>query len=282
MKPTTLQQLLVPFGRKIKLSSYSTDDFQVEGQSLKKEKVQQKTAELHDQLSDLQARLYAEGKQSLLVVLQARDGGGKDSTVRRVIGAFNPNGVHVANFKQPTPLELQHDFLWRIHQEAPSQGMVAVFNRSHYEDVLVTRVNGLITPEKAQQNLEHIVHFERLLADAGTRIVKFYLHLSPEEQKARLQDRLDDPSKHWKFDPSDLQAREHWHDYTAAYEDAFTSSRDYAPWYIIPADRKWLRDYLISEVLVQLLEEMNPQFPDAHFEATDYPLKDVPEAPQPQ
>ncbi|MCY1703168.1 PPK2 family polyphosphate kinase [Deinococcus sp. SL84] len=275
MNSKASQQLQVPPGQKVRLADYSTDTFEGSA-ALDKEQVKQATEQLQQRLSELQEKLYAEGKQSLLIILQARDGGGKDSTVSRVMGAFNPNGVHVANFKAPTDLELQHDFLWRIHQQVPSHGMIAVFNRSHYEDVLVTRVHGLIDDARAQQNLEHIVNFEKLLSDAGTRIVKFYLHLSPEEQKARMEDRLNDPAKHWKFNPSDLKDRALWHEYTAAYEDALATSRSYAPWYIIPADRKWLRDYLISEILVQTLEEMNPQFPTAHFEAADYPIEDIP------
>ncbi|GHG10391.1 polyphosphate kinase [Deinococcus piscis] len=271
-----LQQLRVPYGKKVSLDSYPTDDL-LSNKPLDKEKIQQATEGLQQQLSDLQEKLYAGGQQSLLIVLQARDGAGKDSTVKRVMGAFNPNGVHVANFKAPTALELEHDFLWRIHQQVPAHGMIAVFNRSHYEDVLVTRVHGLIDDEQAKQNLMHIINFEQLLADAGTRIVKFYLHLSPEEQKLRMEDRLNDPAKHWKFNPDDLKDRALWHEYTAAYEDAFTTSRKHAPWYVIPADRKWLRDYLISQILVHTLEEMNPQFPEAHFEAADYVVADIPD-----
>lgn len=161
---------MVPFGEKVNLEQYATDDFKISGKSLDKEKIQQKTEELREQLSDLQEKLYAEGKQSLLIVLQARDGAGKDSTVARVMGAFNPNGVQVTNFKQPNQLELAHDFLWRIHQAAPKQGMIAVFNRSHYEDILVTRVHGLIDNKQVKQNLKHIINFEQLLADSGTRI----------------------------------------------------------------------------------------------------------------
>lgn len=253
-------------------------DFQVSSKSLDldREEIQQQTEQLQEQLSDLQEKLYAEGKQSLLIILQARDGGGKDSTVSRVMGAFNPNGVQVTNFKQLSTLELQHDFLWRVHQAAPSRGMIAVFNRSHYEDVLVTRVHGLIDGNKVKQNLEHIVNFEQLLADAGTRIVKIYLHLSPEEQKSRMEHRLNDPTKYWKFNPGDLEERALWHDYTAAYEHALTTSREHAPWYVIPADKKWLRDYLISKILAQTLQDMDPQFPEAHYKAADYPIPNVP------
>ncbi|MDO4263444.1 MAG: polyphosphate kinase 2 family protein [Deinococcus sp.] len=275
MTPDIRQKLQVPSGQKVQLAHYPTDQFQLGRKPLEKETAKEATKQLQQQLSDWQEKLYAEGKQSLLIILQARDGGGKDSTVKRVMGAFNPNGVHVTNFKAPTAPELQHDFLWRIHQHTPGRGMIAVFNRSHYEDVLVTRVHGLIDDAQAQRNLQHIVNFEQLLADAGTHIVKLYLHLSPQEQKRRLEDRLNDPAKHWKFNPGDLKDRALWHEYTAAYEDAFTTSRTQAPWYVIPADQKWLRDYLISEILVQTFQQMDPQFPDAHFAAADHPIPEM-------
>ncbi|MFC6616458.1 PPK2 family polyphosphate kinase [Deinococcus radiophilus] len=270
-----LKQIQVPSGKKVKLSDYPTDDFQLDGHRLDKEKTQEAHTALEEQLADWQEKLYAEGKQSLLIVLQARDAGGKDSTVGRVMDAFDPNGVNVVNFKQPTEPELAHDFLWRVHQQTPRRGMIAVFNRSHYEDVLVTRVHGLIDAQKTEQNLQHIVNFEQLLADSGTKIVKIYLHLSPAEQKERLLDRLNDPSKHWKFNPGDLKDRELWHEYTAAYEDAMTSSRDHAPWHVVPADHKWLRDHLISLILLRAFEEMNPSFPKAAFKASHYEIPEV-------
>lgn len=235
---------------------------------LSKKQGQARLETLQERLADLQERLYAEGQQALLVILQARDAGGKDGTVKTVIGAFNPNGVHISNFKVPTEEERAHDFLWRIHAQAPRKGMIGVFNRSHYEDVLVTRVHDLIDPETARRRLEHIRQFEALLADSGTRVLKFYLHISQEEQKERLQARLDHPAKHWKFNVGDLEERALWDRYTGAYEDALTTSTEAAPWYVIPADRKWFRNVLISEVLVDTLEQMNPQFPSVSFDAS--------------
>ncbi|MPY68317.1 polyphosphate kinase 2 family protein [Deinococcus sp. SDU3-2] len=221
---------------------------------------------LLNDLAGLQERLYAEGQQALLIVLQARDAGGKDGTVKKVIGAFNPSGVHIANFKAPTSEEQAHDFLWRVHARVPRLGMIGVFNRSHYEDVLVPRVLGGLDDAATARRLAHIRGFEALLTDARVRVVKFYLHVSAEEQRKRLQARLDDPTKHWKFDPADLQAREAWDDYTQAYQDVLSTSSPEAPWYVIPADHKWFRNLLIAELLVQTLRHMNPQYPAPTFD----------------
>ncbi|WP_102128197.1 polyphosphate kinase 2 family protein [Deinococcus planocerae] len=249
-------------GQSLSLGRWATDD---DGGYDKKD-ARALLPELQDELARLQERLYAESKQALLVVLQARDAGGKDGTVKHVIGAFNPNGVDIANFKVPTPEELAHDFLWRVHARAPRQGMIGVFNRSHYEDVLVTRVHGQIDEKTAARRLGHIRAFEALLGDSGTRIVKLYLHISPEEQKARLQARLEDPDKQWKFNSGDLEERSLWNSYTAAYEAAMSTSTDAAPWYVIPADRKWFRNLLVSQILVETLREMNPQPPHVDFD----------------
>ncbi|MVN89437.1 polyphosphate kinase 2 family protein, partial [Deinococcus sp. HMF7620] len=207
-------------GKVVKLRHWATDD---DG-GLSKDEGRRLTETLLPQLADWQERLFAEGQQALLVVLQARDAGGKDGTVKHVFGAMNPNGVRVANFKVPTEVERGHDFLWRVHAQVPQHGLVCIFNRSHYEDVLVPRVGGLIDQQTAERRLKQIRHFEALLTDSGTRILKFYLHISPEEQKERLQARLDDPTKHWKFNPDDLSARSQWAGYTEAYEDALTTS----------------------------------------------------------
>lgn len=218
---------------------------------------------LEERLADLQERLYAEGKQALLIVLQARDAGGKDSTIKKVFDSVNPQGVDVTSFKVPSSLERRHDFLWRVHQRVPAAGMIGIFNRSHYEDVLVVRVDNLAPKAVWEKRYDHINNFERLLTDSGVRILKFYLHISKDEQKERLQDRLDRPDKHWKFDIGDLDKRKQWDDYTAAYEAMLTRcNTDYAPWYIIPANRKWYRDLVITRIIVETLEEMNPQFPE--------------------
>jgi PPK2 family polyphosphate:nucleotide phosphotransferase len=220
------------------------------------------TRKLIERLEALQELLYAEHRHRLLVVLQAMDTGGKDGVIRRVFEGVNPQGVRVANFKTPTPEELDHDYLWRVHKHTPARGEIVIFNRSHYEDVLVVRVHHLVPEEVWQRRYEHINHFERLLVDEGTTILKFFLHISKEEQKERLQARLDDPTKHWKFNPRDLEERQRWDEYMTAYEDVLNrTSTDYAPWYVIPADKKWYRDYCIARILVKTLEDFNMQYP---------------------
>ena len=229
-----------------------------------KEETRAASAALVERLVELQARLYAEHRQSLLLVLQAMDTGGKDGAVRNVFSGVNPQGVTVTSFKRPTEQELEHDVLWRIHAAAPGQGHIAVFNRSHYEDVLVVRVHELVSEEVVRARYGHIRAFEANLADAGTRIVKVYLHISKDEQRARLQSRLDDPAKHWKFEAGDLEERKSWPAYQEAFHDAITATTtEDAPWYVIPADRKWYRDWAILTVLVGTLEAMDPQFPPA-------------------
>ncbi|MDQ4044772.1 MAG: polyphosphate kinase 2 family protein [Chloroflexota bacterium] len=217
---------------------------------------------LRKRLQALQERLYAEHKQSLLIIFQATDTGGKDSTTRRVFRGVNPQGVRVWSFKQPSAEELDHDFLWRYHDHTPAKGMISIFNRSHYEDVLIVRVKELVPEEVWQDRYEHINAFERLLTDSGTRILKFFLDISREEQRERLQDRLDKPDKHWKFHASDLADREHWDDYQQAYEAMIRrTSTEQAPWYVVPANRKWYRDLVVARAIVETLEEMDPQFP---------------------
>ncbi|MBA2289811.1 MAG: polyphosphate kinase 2 family protein [Chloroflexia bacterium] len=213
-------------------------------------------------IRDLQERLYAEHVQSLLVVMQATDTGGKDSTIRRVLKGVNPQGVKVWSFKQPSEEELDHDYLWRYHQHTPRKGMIAVFNRSHYEDVLVVRVKNLVPKRVWSPRYEHINDFERLLADNGTRVLKFFLNISKDEQRERLQDRLDEPDKHWKFHSADLEERARWDDYQHAFQDAIRKcSTDAAPWYVVPANRKWYRDLVVARAIVDTLEAMNPRFP---------------------
>ena len=218
---------------------------------------------LREELAEWQHKLYSAGKHSLLIVLQAMDAGGKDGTIRRVFEGVNPQGVKVASFKAPTSEELSHDFLWRIHQEAPAKGMIGVFNRSHYEDVLIVRVLNLVPQSIWEPRYQHINNFENLLADSGTIIRKFYLHISKDEQKERLQERLDDPTKHWKFDAGDLKQRAHWDKYQEAFADMLgRCSTETAPWYVIPANQKWYRNLAITRVLVHTLRELNPQYPE--------------------
>lgn len=215
-----------------------------------------------DRLEALQELLYAENKRRVLIVLQAMDTGGKDGVIRRVFDGVNPQGVKVAGFKKPTPEELAHDYLWRVHPHVPGSGEIAIFNRSHYEDVLVVRVHGLAPEDRWRRRFDHINAFERLLADEGTVILKFFLHISKDEQKARLQARLDDPEKHWKFRIGDLDERKRWDDYMAAYAEAIArTSTPHAPWFVIPSDRKWYRDLVIGRIIVDTLEGLDMRYP---------------------
>ncbi len=219
---------------------------------------------LNDRLEALQELLYAEGKHKLMVVLQAMDTGGKDGVIRHVFDGVNPQGVKVASFKKPTPIELSHDYLWRVHQNTPGKGEIVIFNRSHYEDVLVVRVHNLVPPEVWQKRYDHINAFERMLTDEGTKIVKFFLHISKDEQKERLQARLDTPDKQWKFAIGDLKERALWGDYMQAYEVALSkTSTEWAPWYVVPANRKWYRNLVIGTVMVQTLQGFGMQYPEA-------------------
>ncbi len=221
----------------------------------------------HQRMNDLQERLYAEGKRSLLVVFQAMDAAGKDSTVRKVFAPLNAAGVQVMSFKAPTSQELAHDYLWRVHKRCPSRGHISVFNRSHYEEVLIVRVKGFQPKAVWKRRYEHINCFEQLLADEGTAIVKFYLHISKGYQKERLQRRLDRPDKHWKFNPDDLTERARWDDYMHAFEDVFEKcSPKHAPWYVVPAERRWFRDLLVARVVADTLATMDPQLPEPTFD----------------
>jgi PPK2 family polyphosphate:nucleotide phosphotransferase len=218
--------------------------------------------QVNKRLEELQEMLWADRRHRLLVVLQAMDTGGKDGTIRKVFEGVNPVGVRVASFKRPTPPELAHDYLWRVHPHVPGDGEIVVFNRSHYEDVLVVRVHNLVPQSRWEKRYRHLVEFEKLLSDEGTTIVKFFLHISKEEQRVRLQARVDDPTKHWKFSMGDLDERKLWDDYQRAYEDALSeTSTAFAPWYIVPADRKWYRDLVVSSVLVEVLEKMELRYP---------------------
>ncbi|HEX9645270.1 MAG TPA: polyphosphate kinase 2 family protein [Acidimicrobiia bacterium] len=218
--------------------------------------------DLVERLADLQYLLWAEDRNKLLVVLQALDTGGKDGIIRHVFGGVNPQGVRVANFKAPTPDELAHDYLWRVHARTPGSGEIVVFNRSHYEDVLVVRVLGLVAQERWERRYTHINDFEALLVDEGTTILKFFLHISKDEQRKRLQERLDDPAKNWKFSVGDLDHRARWDDYTAAFEAVLErTSTEHAPWYVVPADRKWYRDLVVAETIVSTLEGLAMHLP---------------------
>lgn len=237
------------------------------GGPLDKEQGKQLLAHEHQRMIALQEKLYAEGKQGLLIVFQAMDAAGKDSTVRHVFNPLDAAGCHVTSFKAPSKEELAHDYLWRVHHHTPARGDLAVFNRSHYEELLIVRVKGWQPPDVWAKRYDHINHFEQMLTDEGTTIVKFYLHISKDYQKQRLQRRLDRPEKHWKFNPEDLLERAHWDDYQHAFEDVFEKcSPKHAPWHIIPAERRWARNLIVAKIVADTMEAMNPQIPAPTFD----------------
>ena len=222
-----------------------------------------------DRLTDLQDRLWAEARHPVLVVLQGIDTAGKDGTIRHVMSAFNPMGCTVTSFKVPTPPELAHDYLWRIHQRTPGKGEIGIFNRSHYEDVLVVRVHELVPKAVWSKRFDQINAFEQLLVDSGTTIVKFFLWISRDEQRERLQARLDQPDKRWKFRLGDLDERKRWDDYVAAYDDALSRcSTDAAPWYVIPSNRKWFRNLAVAEILADTIDGLKPRYPKPEEDLT--------------
>ena len=248
-------------GKGVDLNRWDPDDTSALDGS--EEEAEDRLVKLNRQLEDLQELLYAEGKRRLLVVLQAMDTGGKDGTIRHVFEGVNPLGVKVASFKVPTQEELGHDFLWRVHKQTPAKGEITIFNRSHYEDVLVVRVHRLVPPEVWRGRYAHINDFEQMLAEEGTTILKFFLHISKEEQKKRLQARLDERDKRWKFNVGDLKERRLWSAYMEAYVDAIgKTSTQWAPWYIVPANHKWYRNLVVCTVIVETLKSLKMRYPE--------------------
>ena len=268
---------LIKAGEKVDLKKIPT---RYEGDLDKKDVKNHLVPKNLEKLQDYQERLYAENKQGLIIVLQAMDSGGKDSLIKHVMTGLNPQGTKVASFKRPSDRELDHDFLWRVNRELPSRGDIGIFNRSHYEEVIVTRIHDLVKiqplPEDLidkdlwQKRFDDIVNYEHYLRNNGFRMVKFFLHISKEEQKSRLMDRIIRPEKHYKFDKSDITERTYWDKYQRAYEDLFehTSTKE-APWYVVPADRKWFSRYLVSQVILETLQDMDPQFPQLSKEAEE-------------
>jgi PPK2 family polyphosphate:nucleotide phosphotransferase len=254
-----IKKLMVIEGKKINLQRLSPDyNFSIDEE--KAEYVLEQN--LKKRMSELQYRLYAERKNGLLIVFQGIDTSGKDSTIRHVISAFNPQSCAVKAFKEPTTEDLSHDFLWRIHKRAPSRGEIVVFNRSHYEDIIQPRVHKTIHKSIWSQRYEHINAFEKCLSDNSIKIIKFFLHISKEEQRKRLEERMNDPSKQWKASESDITERKFWNNYTVAYQDIINRcSNLWAPWYIIPANKKWFRNLVVALVIVDTLERMKPKFP---------------------
>lgn len=253
------QPIVAPEGKDVKLADYSPD--YKDGYRDKFDACDDLLENL-EKLVELQELLYASKKHGLLIVLQGSDASGKDGTIRHVMDAFNPQGCYVTSFKSPTPIELAHDFLWRIHLHVPARGEIVIFNRSHYEDVLIVRVENLVPEEIWKARYDHINNFERLLVGEGTVVLKFYLHISEDEQKERFQQRLEDPTKYWKFNLEDVEKRKKWKDYVKAYEEALTRcNTPWAPWHIVPANRKWYRNLVVSQVLVKALEKLDMKYP---------------------
>jgi PPK2 family polyphosphate:nucleotide phosphotransferase len=253
-----IKEFAVKPGSKVKLSKVDPGDTS----GLEKSEGEKAIDSTLKKLDPLQELLYAEHKHSLLVVLQGMDSSGKDGTIRRVFEGVNPQGVRVAHFGKPSPEELDHDYLWRAHKQTPEKGEIVIFNRSHYESVLVERVHELVPETVWSKRYRQIVDFERMLSEEGTTILKFFLHIDKKTQAKRFQDRLNNPTKHWKFSYLDYNERSYWKDYTRAYEDALgKTSTEWAPWYIVPSDHPWLRDLVVSQAIVTSLEDLNMEYP---------------------
>jgi PPK2 family polyphosphate:nucleotide phosphotransferase len=258
------KQFMVKSHTRLRLGEFDPDDtagFE------KGDKAQAHLEKNISRMDDLQYRLYAESRRALLIVLQGMDASGKDGTVRHVMSGLNPQGCRVTSFKVPSAEEAKHDFLWRIHQAVPAQGEIGIFNRSHYEDVLVVRVHDLVPKSVWSARYDEINTFEKLLSENGVTILKFFLHISKEEQKERLEERLKDPARNWKISPADLKERERWGDYIKAYEAVLKKcSTPAAPWFVIPSNKKWFRNLAVSQIIVETLEQMNPKIPKATFD----------------
>jgi PPK2 family polyphosphate:nucleotide phosphotransferase len=230
---------------------------------------------LQTQLQQLQKKLYAQNKHRLLIVMQAMDTGGKDGCIKHVFSRIDPQGIHVRSFKKPTEEELARDFLWRIHSRVPRSGEMVIFNRSHYEDVIAVRVKKIFPDKVWQRRVRHIIEFERMLAEEGTTIIKIYLHISKDEQKSRLQARLDQPHKHWKFNPADLEDRARWDDFMHAYEDLLSdTSTPHAPWYVVPANRKWYRNLCVARIVMDTMKRLNLEFPPIDWDPKEMRIED--------
>jgi PPK2 family polyphosphate:nucleotide phosphotransferase len=250
--------MVVPSGSRVDLSTIDPDATFGRSKDDAKDELERGL----ERLRELQERFWADHRHRLLVVLQGIDCAGKGGTIEHVVGAMNPAGVPVTSFKVPTEPERAHDYLWRVHQRVPGDGEIAVFDRSHYEDVLVVRVHDLVPKERWARRYDQINAWERMLADEGTTILKFFLFISREEQRERLQARIDDPDKRWKFRLGDLDERKRWDDYIAAFEDALSRcSTEWAPWYVIPANRKWFRNLAVAEILADAIERLEPRYP---------------------
>lgn len=274
MSAKGIDRYLVKPGSKLDLSSIDSSE-KVLWEDLTKSDHEQTSLMFQAELQQFQKILYAQQKHRILVVMQAMDTGGKDGCIKHVFSMIDPQGIHVQSFKKPTEEDLAHDFLWRVHPHVPRNGQLVIFNRSHYEDVLAVRVKKLFGEEVWKRRYRHIIEFERMLAEEGTTIIKIFLHISKEEQKKRLESRIVDPSKHWKFNPEDLQDRARWKDFMGAYEDLMArTSTEYAPWYVIPADRKWYRNLCVANLMVEKLRALKMEFPTPTWNPADVQVGD--------
>jgi PPK2 family polyphosphate:nucleotide phosphotransferase len=254
-----VQRYRIGPGKKFRLDDFDPDDT---GLVESKEAAARENESLQKKIGELQDVLYAERQHKVLVVLQGMDTSGKDGTIRNVMAAVDPQGIHVFAFKKPTEEELGHDFLWRVHRRVPAAGEIGIFNRSHYEDVVIVRLHELVPRKVWRKRYDQINDFERMLSESGTTILKFFLHISSDEQRKRLQARLDDPTRQWKFNPGDIEERKHWDSYIRAYRDAIQkTSTPWAPWYVVPANRKWYRNYVVASVLVEALKKLKMKYP---------------------
>ena len=269
-----LERYIVPEGARVKLEEIDQNEKELFNHGGKDDHMPYFDL-LRDELQMLQKVMYAESKRRVLVVMQAMDTGGKDGCVKHVFSRVDPQGIHVQSFKAPSERELARDFLWRVHQHVPRDGQITIFNRSHYEDIIAVRVKKIFGEEVWKRRYQHVLDFERMLAEEGTTIVKIFLHISKDEQRQRLQARLDNPAKHWKFNPDDLKDRNRWGDFMEAYEDVIErTSTPYAPWFIIPADRKWYRNLCVARIMVDTLKNLKMEFPQPDWDPSTIRIDD--------
>lgn len=269
-----LQRYLVNPGSRMDLSAIDPGEKSLFSGKDKSE-FEEQFRKLQDELRDMQKMLYAQNRHKILVVMQAMDTGGKDGCIKHVFSHIDPQGIHVRSFKKPTEEELGYDFLWRVHSKVPHRGQLVIFNRSHYEDVIAVRVKKLFPAEVWKRRQQHIIDFERMLAEEGTTIVKIFLHISREEQKRRLEARLSNPVKHWKFNPDDLADRARWGDFMKAYEDIISkTSTGHAPWYVVPADRKWYRNLCVARIMVDTLRTLDMKLPKVDWDPQGIVIED--------
>jgi PPK2 family polyphosphate:nucleotide phosphotransferase len=263
-----LEKYALSSGKKVKLSTFDPDDT---GKYTDKEEVRERYEELEAELKELQDKLFASKTHSVLILFQGMDCSGKDGVIKKVLSNLNPQGFRAESFKKPSEDELSHDFLWRTHKVMPSKGYITAFNRSYYEDVLITRVHDSITDAEAAKRLKHIQHFEKLQADNGVLVIKIFLHISKAFQYEKLKERIANPEKHWKFDVNDLQERKYWEKYVDAYEDVFTQTgKKSSPWHIVPADERWFRDFLVLKIIVSAMEKLNLEYPKINIDISEF------------